>query len=241
MDVTVMLQTAADWVRQSADQVSLWLAALFAGAGDSALADNPVTRWIADVLAGWRAQPNVAISSALAALAAVLALASISQTRLVRKRLDSVKGDFFAAFRPKLVVRDVYAPHFNTGEPVEVRYAICNTGSSPATLVESSIAVEVLRPTGLALVPQCNGGNPVGEVLINPGEVRHLGFRSPDVNWERNFVRAGSANAPKLVFAGQLGYRDARGITRRTSFCRSFDVKRERFYPIGDPELEYAD
>ena len=55
------------------------------------------------------------------------------------------------------------------------------------------------------------------------------------------FVRPGSANAPRLVFAGQLGYIDARGITRRTSFCRSFDIRRERFYPLEDPELEYAD
>ncbi|HVM85874.1 MAG TPA: hypothetical protein VMW18_18415 [Candidatus Binatia bacterium] len=227
MDFNAMLQSVLSWFQHVADQTGLWLSGVFA--------------WLGGIFDSWRAQPNVAISSAIAALAVVIALASFSQTRLVRKRLENVKSDFFAAFRPKFIVRDVYAPHFNPGEPIEVRYTVCNVGGSPAKIVESSIAVEVLRASGLALVPQCNGRNPVGEIVLNPGEAHSLGFRSAEVTWEKNFIRAGSANAPKLVFAGQLGYEDARGVRRRTSFCRSFDVKRERFYPMGDPELEYAD
>ena len=34
---------------------------------------------------------------------------------------------------------------------------------------------------------------------------------------------------------------DASGVVRETSFCRAFDGTRERFFPLRDPELEYAD
>jgi hypothetical protein len=233
MESNGMLQSVLTWLQQTTGQFSQWFGTL--------LTDNAVGLWISGVFAGWRANPDVAISSSIAALAVVLALASITQTQIVRRRLESVKSDFFAAFRPKFIIRDVYAPHYNSGEPVEVRYSICNVGGSPAKIVESAIAVEVLRPTGLALVPQCNGRNPVGAITLNPGEVHHIGFRSPEVTWEKNLIKPGSANAPRLVFAGQLGYEDVRGVVRRTSFCRSFDVKRERFYPVEDTELEYAD
>ena len=233
MESNDTLQTVLLWVQQTTDSVGQWLSETFG--------NNALFAWLGGIFAGWRAQPDVAISSSIAALAVVLALASITQTRIVRKRLESVKADFVAAFRPKFIIRDVYAPHYNNGEPVEVRYTICNVGGSPAKIVESSVAVEILRPTGLALVPQCNGRNSVGDIKLNPGEVHHFGFRSPDVTWEKNLVKAGTANSPRLVFAGQLGYEDVRGVVRRTSFCRSFDVKRERFYPIEDPELEYAD
>lgn len=241
MDPNETLTTILFWVRQTGDQVGQWASRTFGTLDLSFLTDNAATAWIGGIFAGWRAQPDVAITSSIAALAVVLALASITQTRLVRKRLESVKHDFFAAFRPKFIIRDVYAPHYNSGEPIEVRYTVCNVGGSPARIVESAVAVEVLRPTGLALVPQCNGRNPVGEIRLDPGEVHHFGFRSPDITWEKSLIRPGSANVPRLVFAGQLGYQDGRGVLRRTSFCRSFDVKRERFYPIEDPELEYAD
>jgi len=118
MDFNAMLQSVLSWFQHVADQTGLWLSGVFA--------------WLGGIFDSWRAQPNVAISSAIAALAVVIALASFSQTRLVRKRLENVKSDFFAAFRPKFIVRDVYAPHFNPGEPIEVRYTVCNVGGSRA-------------------------------------------------------------------------------------------------------------
>ena len=241
MDTNGTLQAIQLWLQQTTDQVGQWLGQTFGTMDWGFLMNNGVFAWLAGVFDSWRAQPDVAITSTIAAFAVVLALASITQTSIVRRRLESVKSDFFAAFRPKFIIRDVYAPHYNSGEPIEVRYTICNVGGSPAKIVESSVAVEILRPTGLALVPQCNGRNAVGDIQLNPGEVHHFGFRSPDVTWEKNLVRQGSANAPRVVFAGQLGYQDVRGVMRRTSFCRNFDVKRERFYPIEDSELEYAD
>ena len=243
-----ILNSMLVWLQGAATGTGQWLTQAFSAFGQwlsqidwHFVSDNALVAWVEHILASWKAQPDVAISSSLAALAAVLALASISQTRMVRKRLEGVKGDFFAAFRPKVIIRDVYAPHCNSGEPIEVRYSVCNIGGSPAKVFESAITVEVMKPVGLALLPHCNGHNPVGEIRLNPGEVHQSGFCSTDVTWERNFTRGGATNAPRLVFAGQIGYEDARGIKRHTAFCRRFDVKRERFYPMEDPELEYAD
>jgi hypothetical protein len=229
------------WFAQSFSGLGPWLSRWWSGIDWHSLADNPVLTGAQNILASWETRPDVAVSSSLAALATVLALASISQTRVVRKRLEGVKGDFFAAFRPKVIIRDVYAPHCNSGEPIEVRYSVCNVGGSPAKVIESAITVEVMKPAGLALLPQCHGRNPVGEIRLDPGEVHESGFCSQEVTWERHFIQGGTNNAPRLVFAGQIGYEDARGIKRHTAFCRRFDIKRERFYPMEDPELEYAD
>ena len=44
-----------------------------------------------------------------------------------------------------------------------------------------------------------------------------------------------------LIFCGRIDYVDGSGVVRETSFCRAFDRSRERFFPMRDPELEYAD
>src|SRR4051794_29956506 len=106
------------WLQQTSGQFGGWFSRMFGAVDWSFLTDNAAALWIQGVFASWRAQSDVAISSSIAALAVVLALASITQTRSVRKRLESVKGDFFAAFRPKFIIRDVYAPHYNSGESV---------------------------------------------------------------------------------------------------------------------------
>src|SRR5687767_4979603 len=69
------------------------------------LAGNPVLTWFRDMLVGWAAHPDVAVSSSIAALAVVLALASISQTHMVRRHLETVKNEFFTALRPRLMLR----------------------------------------------------------------------------------------------------------------------------------------
>ena len=56
----------------------------------------------------------------------------------------------------------------------------------------------------------------------------------------------GSADSPQITRADlplyrEIAYIDASGVVRETSFCRAFDGSPERFFPLRDPELEYAD
>lgn len=203
------------------------------------LVDNPVVSWLQAMIAGWKAHPDVAVSSSIAALAVVLALASITQTRLVRRRLETVKNEFFTALRPRFTLRDVHARNHQMGEPIEVTYTICNTGSSTARIVESVLSVDVQQWSSPRRVPIAAGKNMIGEVELCAGEARTLTFQAPERTWNRNLVKESEVIA--LIFCGRIGYIDASGVVRETSFCRAFDSSRERFFPLRDPELEYAD
>ena len=201
--------------------------------------DNPVFGWFNGMLDGWKAHPDVAVSSSIAALAVVLALASISQTRMMRRRLETVKNEFFTALRPRFMLRDVHARSCQLGEPIEVTYTICNIGSSTAHIVESVLSVEVQHWDSPRRVPITGGKNEIGAVELNAGERRTFTYQAPERTWNRNLVKESEVIA--LIFCGRIGYIDASGVVRETSFCRAFDGSRERFVPLRDPELEYAD
>jgi hypothetical protein len=203
------------------------------------LVDNPVLAWFQNMLAGWRAHPDVAVSSSIAALAVVLALASISQTRLMRRRLEAVKNEFFTALRPRLTLRDVHAKSCQLGEPIEVTYTICNIGSSATQIVASVLSLEVQHWNAPRRVPQAGGKNAIGEVELSAGEAKTFTYHAPERTWNKNLVKDSEVIA--LIFCGRIAYRDASGVVRETSFCRAFDGSRERFFPLRDPELEYAD
>jgi hypothetical protein len=203
------------------------------------LVDSPALVWLRDMLAGWRAHPDVAVSSSIAALAVVLALASISQTHMVRRRLEAVKNEFFTALRPRLMLRDVHAKNCQLGEPIEVTFTICNTGSSAARIVESVLSVDVEHWNSPRRVPLPAGKNEVGAVELSAGEAKTFTYPVPERTWNKNLVKESDVIA--LIFCGRIGYMDASGVVRETSFCRAFDGSRERFFPLRDPELEYAD
>jgi hypothetical protein len=201
--------------------------------------NNSVFIWFREVLAGWQAHPDMAIVSGIAALAAIIALASIGQTHMIRKRLETVRAEFFTALRPRFVVRDVHARGCPLGEPIEVTYSICNVGSSTAHLVESVLSIEVQQWNTPRRVPRTAGRNAVGPVALDAGEAKTFTFRAPHLTWNRNLVKA--SDMLRLMFSGRIVYADASGVVRETSFCRAFDASRERFFPLRDPELEYAD
>jgi hypothetical protein len=203
------------------------------------LVDNPVIAWLDGILAGWRAHPDVAVSSSIAALAVVLALASISQTRMMRRRLETVKNEFFTALRPRLMLRDVRAKSCELGAPIEVNYTICNIGSSATQIVESVLALDVQHWNAPRRVPVPGGKNEIGELELNAGEAKTFTYLAPDRTWNKNLVKDSEVIA--LIFCGRINYKDASGVVRETSFCRAFDGSRERFFPLRDPEVEYAD
>lgn len=44
-----------------------------------------------------------------------------------------------------------------------------------------------------------------------------------------------------LYILGWIGYTDDLGIYRITGFCRCYDVGKDRFVPVDDPDYEYSD
>ncbi len=125
------------------------------------------------------------------------------------------------------------------GEPIEVTYTICNIGSSATHIVESVLSLDVQQWSSPRRVPVPGGKNAIGDVELSAGEARTFTYQAPERTWNKNLVKGSEVIA--LIFCGRLDYRDASGVVRETSFCRAFDGSRERFVPLRDPELEYAD
>jgi hypothetical protein len=88
-------------------------------------------------------------------------------------------------------------------------------------------------------VPLPGGKNTIGPVAISAGEAKTFTYSVPDRTWNKNLVKDSEVIA--LIFCGRIDYADASGVVRETSFCRAFDGAREKFFPMRDPELEYAD
>ena len=219
--------------------VSAWASQIAQSFAWMGLVDNPVVAWVQDMLAGWEAHPDVAVSSSIAALAVVLALASITQTRIVRRRLETMKNELFTALRPRLLLRDVHARGFQMGDPIEVTYTVANIGSSAAHIVESVLSVDVQHWNSPRRVPITGGQNAIGAVELCAGEAKTFTYQVPERTWNKNLIKDSEVIA--LIFCGRIGYIDVGGVVRETSFCRAFDGSRERFFPLRDPELEYAD
>jgi hypothetical protein len=224
---------------QMAQSFGAWTAQIAQSFAWLGLVDTPGGVWFRNMLAGWRAHPDVAVASSMAALAAILALVSISQTRTTRRRLETVKNEFFTALRPRLMLRDVHARSCKAGEPIEVTYTVCNIGSSAAQIVESVLSVEVQQWISPRRVPILAGKNAIGSIALSAGEAKTLTYQAPERTWNKNLVKESEVIA--LIFCGRIDYRDASGVVRETSFCRAFDGSRERFFPLRDSELEYAD
>ena len=182
---------------------------IFASFAWLGLVDSPILDWFEDMLAGWVAHPDVAVSSSIAALAVVLALASISQTRTMRRRLETVKNELVTALRPRLMLRDVHARNCALGEPIAVSYTVCNIGSSAAQIVESVLEVDVQHWQSPRRVPLPGGKNAIGDVALAAGEARTFTYEVPERTWNKNLVKDSEVIA--LIFMGRIDYRDASG------------------------------
>ncbi len=102
--------------------------------------------------------------SSIAALAVVPALAAITQTRMVRRRLDTVKNDFLTALRPRFILRDVHAQLASSASRLRSPIQSATRAALTAHIVESVIAVDVEHWNGSRRVPITGGKNRVGDM-----------------------------------------------------------------------------
>ncbi|HYD06862.1 MAG TPA: hypothetical protein VEC60_14105, partial [Reyranella sp.] len=101
------------------------------------------------------------------------------------------------------------------------------------------LSVDVQHWQSPRRVPLPGGKNAIGAVELNAGEAKTFTYLAPERTWNKNLVKDSEVIA--LIFCGRIDYADANGVVRETSFCRAFDGAREKFFPLRDPELEFAD
>jgi hypothetical protein len=173
----------------------------------------------------------------LAKFAADNAAAADEAANVARQTLVS-------SFRPQIIVRSI-ALHTDWN----LRYAFANRGGTRAHVVASNITgTDITRVNGWlpAIPPYSENRDVLGEITLAPGDYRDGSITLEtgiiqQIKSDRESKRLGSGQPGSVHCLGYIQYRDDNGVVRYTAFCQVFNVQRDRFVAVDDPEYEYAD
>jgi hypothetical protein len=163
---------------------------------------------------------------------------------------EAGEKDFISTHRPRLVVREVLRLPSTTQRNIQLRYVVANVGGSDAEVVESHAEVQDIRDGILRPLQPTEGANRIGRRTIPPGShifdecgstVSVHSLAVSRMVEARRLPRGATNESRAVCFRGFVIYIDKNGIRRRTGFCRVYDSETERFYPLDDPDYEYAD
>jgi hypothetical protein len=170
-----------------------------------------------------------------------------------KKSADAARESIILTHRPKIIVRDMviaWHPLLQRGTCVKKlnetqfddwqlagAFYIVNTGNQSATVVslEQFMSFDELLPFER---PHEGGVRKFVGIKLKPGESKRIPFHP---------IAIGSPDTRTLILGvpmtaiGRVVYEDELGNGRETGFARKFDMKRQRFVAIDDPDYEYAD
>jgi hypothetical protein len=169
------------------------------------------------------------------------------QIKLARNEFKLASAEFASTHRPKLILRQAFAPPQADGVNLSVQMVIANTGETNARIVESVAYIELITSReGLLLAPASYGRNDLqtANQVFAPGQER------PFVYWDQHGVMWSEetkrywAQPLGVHFVGRFVYVDEiTGVRRQTAYRRWYDRRAERFIRIYEngTEHEYAD
>jgi hypothetical protein len=141
--------------------------------------------------------------------------------------VEIARAEFNATHRPHLIVRDVCLDGNN------IAYLLINKGDAKATIVESWIMDEYIPKNGGLRPLRSYGHDCLKRLNFAVGEMKDLTYCPKQA---LNFF-----SSMELYFVGTIVYSDGAGQRRRTVFRRRWDVERQGFVSLGDPDQEYSD
>jgi hypothetical protein len=175
------------------------------------------------------------------------------QADILEKQKEIQRSQFFAAHRPKIVVKEVF---FATDDNARALiYELANIGGSVGKITGGFVAVDELPDPDPRRFKTASGGA-LGELIgaeIKEGQVRHFSLTVPsNVGFSIMFPqsrRIRDADNPEprgeIYFFGMLSYVDARGeefgTVRASVFRRQWNFENGIFRRTGNPDHEYAD
>jgi hypothetical protein len=172
-----------------------------------------------------------------------------STDKLWKATIDTIQlgqREFVSTHRPKLILRQAFAPLPVEDTPIFIQFTISNIGESRAWIVESVFVVELFRQTALVVIPAADGAMQLDtgrrSGIIEPGENRVFAH-SPPLAWDVDTRRSYAEHDRGLFFSGHIVYIDDNSVRRQTAFRRKYDPGTERFYRIPGhaEEHDYAD
>lgn len=148
---------------------------------------------------------------------------------------------------PAIDIRPNETTIFIRNYHVTGQFYLANVGGSPATIIESFCEVYWHRgPLPMRrLYEGLDGNNPIlGKV--EAGDRKTVIFESAEPI-PIGHIEIGDFNFPNfspqwfVYVMGWIEYADALSFERRTAFCRKYDFRTNRLYPINDPDYEHAE
>jgi hypothetical protein len=165
------------------------------------------------------------------------------QSRDTAASINLARAEFISTHRPKLVLREAYAPLPPDDDRIHVHYSITNVGSTKAWIIHSDVYLELFKVARLMLIPNSAGKNviPTGDAPFQPGETKRFDFWG-NLEWEVETRKSYHDNDRGLFFVGHIMYSDELGTLRETAFRRRYNPSIERFeyVPVGF-DHEYVD
>lgn len=144
--------------------------------------------------------------------------------------------------RPKVTIRNVEIEGLGTllsGQSVGTAGTLqfYNSGGSEAHVL--GVTCRLFPFDKLPMKAPFESPAPSSDIKLPPGcyGTRSFPFEAVDFST----FTAIQQKTMRLYIMGELVYRDSLGLQRTTRFCRLFNAKKKRFFPIADPDYENAD
>lgn len=177
------------------------------------------------------------------------------QTDIQEKQHTIGRLQFFAMHRPKIVLREAIIGSVLEGEQFKIIMHIANVGSTPGTIVHSTVNVRLAAGVQLIMSGSTvDLHNDLGQIRLAAGESKLIDYPkddAPQYNADKMKMKSYSTafvdkfierRDVETILTGQLIYIDEIGTQRRTAFIRILKSERQRFYPVADePDLDYSD
>jgi hypothetical protein len=165
------------------------------------------------------------------------------------------RDEFYAAHRPKLIIRNVAINPVNESpepERISIDWTIANIGDTPATIIAESTRYWKEEDGNIFHKFRANQiykPEVTRNIQIESGESRLTPIEEANAVYDFYFSE-GAANSSNnagvpqnggLIFIGYIIYVDQLGKRRKTAFMRRYDFGTRRFTKVDDSDYEYQD
>ena len=182
-------------------------------------------------LALWWATRRLAIDAANGAA---------EQAKLTRDALELSRREFVTTNRPRLTVRQI--ARRTTADDDVIEFLVVNVGATPARNV-SGHAVVVFTGKGRPLPsrPFEESAAFFQGIEVQPGEMVPVTWSEEESGHFTLAMADQWRKESDVHLVAQLDYQDDIGVWRHVGLCRRLDRDLDRFVPVDDPILEFAD
>lgn len=167
--------------------------------------------------------------------------------------IELAKQEFVTSHHPKLRLHSVSLDYGSIqvggiGRAWKIQCFIDNIGGSAATIKESNLTFKKLEDPLPGLLPFSEESHALIEKPIAHGEytigLLYLSLQDDAIKILRQYETALNAGSQMtktdLYLFGYIDYLDNIGASRRTAFCRQYNIKTKRFTRVKDEDHEYS-